>query len=72
VTTSTRGPSPPAPDSPLEALRGFVAVLLRESRATPRPDEQSANGMPFASFDSIDAYQRAVFSVETDDPPPPA
>jgi membrane associated rhomboid family serine protease len=62
----------PEAGSPLDALRGFVALLLRESRATPLPDEPSANGMPFASFDALHSYQRAVFSAETDDVPTPA
>jgi hypothetical protein len=60
-----------APDvrSPLDALRSFVAALFRESGATPLPDEQSANGMPFASFDDLSSYQGSVFGVEVDDVP---
>jgi hypothetical protein len=53
-------------DSPLDALRAFVAVLIAESGAAALPDEQSAKGMPFAAFDDLDAYQSSVLGVEAD------
>jgi membrane associated rhomboid family serine protease len=52
--------------SPLDALRAFIAALLRDSGATPLPDEPSANGMPFASFDDLASYQRNVLGAEED------
>jgi membrane associated rhomboid family serine protease len=55
----------------LDALRAFVGGLLRECGAKPLPDEQSANGLPFASFDDLTSYQRHVLGVEEDDPPAP-
>jgi hypothetical protein len=55
--------------SSLDALRAFIAKLLRECGATPLPDEQSANGLPFASFDDLTSYQRGVLGVTEDDPP---
>jgi tetratricopeptide (TPR) repeat protein len=55
--------------SPLDALRAFVGVLLRESGATPLPDEQSANGMPFASFGDLTSYQRDILGADEDAPP---
>ena len=55
-------------ESPLDALRSFVGTLLRECRAAPLPDAQSANGMPFASFDDLTSYQRDVLGVEEEDP----
>jgi len=56
-------------DSPLDALRRFIGRLLRECGATPLPDERSAKGLPFASFDDLTSYQRGVLGVESDDPP---
>jgi hypothetical protein len=50
--------------SPLDALRAFIGTLLRESGATPLPDEPSANGLPFASFDDLTSYQRDVLGAE--------
>jgi tetratricopeptide (TPR) repeat protein len=58
--------------SPLDALRAFVGTLLRECGATPLPDQQSANGLPFASFDDLTSYQRYVLGVQDTDPPTPA
>jgi membrane associated rhomboid family serine protease len=55
-------------ESPLDALRSFIGTLLRECGATPLPDEQSANGLPFASFDDLTSYQRDVLGAEEDDP----
>ena len=53
---------------PLDALRIFIETLLSESGAAALPDEPSAKGMPFASFESLAAYERAVLGVyESDD-----
>jgi membrane associated rhomboid family serine protease len=56
-------------ESPLDALRTFIGALLRGCGATPLPDEQSASGLPFASFDDLTSYQRGVLGVEEGDPP---
>jgi hypothetical protein len=56
----------------LDALRAFAGTLLRESGASPLPDQQSANGLPFASFGDLASYQRAILGVEDTDPPTPA
>jgi hypothetical protein len=58
-------------ESPLDALRTFLATLLGECGATPLPDQQSAKGLPFASFDDLTSYQRNVLGVEEDDPSTP-
>lgn len=58
-------------ESPLDALRTFLATLLRECGATPLPDRESASGLPFASFDDLTSYQRDVLGVEEDDPSTP-
>ncbi len=55
--------------SPLDALRSLVAGLFSASKATPLPDQQSATGMPFASFDGLNSYQSSVFGVEVDEVP---
>jgi len=54
--------------SPLDSLRAFIGALFHESGATPLPDEQSANGMPFAYFDDLTSYQRDVLGAEESDP----
>jgi len=59
-------------ESPLDALRAFIGALLHACGAMPLPDEQSANGLPFASFDDLTSYQRDVLSVEEGDPSDPA
>jgi membrane associated rhomboid family serine protease len=56
----------PDRDEPLEALRAFVERVLQESDATPLPDLQSARGMPFAAFESLDAYHRDVLMVDVE------
>jgi len=53
----------PGRDAPLDALRGFVERLLRESQAAPLPDLQSVRGVPFAGYASLAAYQRDVLMV---------
>ena len=44
-----------APDhaAPVDALRAIIERLLHESNATPLPDLQSAQGLPFAGFDDL-------------------
>jgi len=49
---------------PLEALRVLVRELLHHSGAQPLPDAASAAGMPFASFDDLTVYERAVLGTE--------
>lgn len=51
---------------PLDALRAFVARLLRAADATPLPDLQSASGMPFAAFPDLASYHRDVLMVDCD------
>jgi membrane associated rhomboid family serine protease len=51
-------------DEPATALRALLARLLRLSGATPLPDLQSVQGVPFAGFRSLAAYQRDVLLVE--------
>jgi membrane associated rhomboid family serine protease len=50
--------------SPAEALRAFVKTVLDRSRATALPDLEAALGRPFASFEELAIYQRAVLFVE--------
>ena len=50
--------------SPAEALRAFVKTVLDRSRATALPDLEAALGRPFASFQELAIYQRAVLFVE--------
>ena len=50
--------------SPTEALRAFVKTVLDRSNAIPLPDSEAALGRPFASFEELPIYQRAVLFVE--------
>ena len=50
--------------SPTEALRAFVKTVLDRSNATALPDREAALGRPFASFEELAIYQRAVLFVE--------
>jgi membrane associated rhomboid family serine protease len=50
--------------SPTEALRAFVKTVLDRSNAIALPDPEAALGRPFASFDELPIYQRAVLLVE--------
>jgi hypothetical protein len=50
--------------SPIDALRAFVKKLLERSSAIALPDAEAALGRPFASFDELVIYQRAVLIVE--------
>ncbi|MFI5216577.1 MAG: rhomboid family intramembrane serine protease [Candidatus Limnocylindria bacterium] len=50
--------------APVDALRAIIARLLRESNATPLPDLQAAQGLPFAGFDDLASYHRDVLMVD--------
>lgn len=50
--------------SPTEALRGFVKTVLDRSDAIALPDPEAAQGRPFASFEELAIYQRAVLLAE--------
>jgi len=54
--------------SALDALRTFIATLIADSGAAALPDAESARGMPFASFDDLAAYERAVLGVYDAEP----
>ncbi len=56
----------PGQTSAVEALRSFVTHVLERSGAVPLPDQQSALGRPFASFEELALYQRAVLLAESD------
>jgi len=56
------------PTSPTEALRAFVKTVLDRSNAIPLPDPEAALGRPFASFEELAIYQRAVLLVEGPEP----
>jgi membrane associated rhomboid family serine protease len=47
-----------------EALRAFVKLVIDRSGALALPDPEAALGRPFASFDDLAIYQRAVLLVE--------
>jgi len=50
--------------SAVDALRSFVKIVLERSGATPLPDADTALGRPFASFEELAIYQRAILMVE--------
>ena len=50
--------------SPTEALRAFVKTVLDRSNAIALPDREAALGRPFASFEELAIYQRAVLLAE--------
>lgn len=52
-----------APADREQALRGFLSEILARSGATPLPDEGGATGAGVHSFESVEAYQRAVLQV---------
>jgi membrane associated rhomboid family serine protease len=54
----------PGVDSPADALRRFLARMIVSAGATPLPDAPSAQGRPFATFPSLQDYQRTVLLVE--------
>jgi membrane associated rhomboid family serine protease len=47
-----------------DALRAFVKLVLERSGAVALPDPEAALGRPFASFEELAIYQRAVLLVE--------
>jgi hypothetical protein len=47
-----------------EAFRALVNTLLDRSNAVALPDREAALGQPFASFEELAFYQRAVLLVE--------
>jgi hypothetical protein len=50
--------------SAADTLRVFVKTMLERSNATPLPDREGALGRPFASFESLAIYHRAVLLAE--------
>ena len=50
--------------SRVDALREAVKSMLDASGALPLPDEHAALGRPFASFESLESYQRTVLMVD--------
>jgi len=56
----------PGQGSAVDALRTFVTHVLERSGAVPLPDQASALGRPFASFEELALYQRAVLMAESD------
>ncbi len=56
--------------SAADALRVFVKTVLERSNAIPLPDRAAALGRPFASFDELAIYHRAVLLVEGPEQPP--
>lgn len=54
----------PGCPSPVEALRRFLSRLVSASGASPLPDERSAVGQPFASFEDLASYHRDVLMVD--------
>ena len=53
----------PDAESRLEALRCLVKELLDRSEANPLPSADAALGQPFASYDSLEDYERSVLMV---------
>lgn len=56
--------------SAADSLRVFVKTVLERSDAIPLPDLEGALGRPFASFEDVAIYQRAVLLVEGPAQPP--
>jgi hypothetical protein len=54
----------PGHASAVDALRSLVKILIERADATPLPDAESADGRPFASFESPEAYHRKVLLAE--------
>ena len=50
--------------SAADSLRVLVKTVLERSNAIPLPDREGALGRPFASFEELAIYQRAVLLVE--------
>jgi len=49
----------------LQAFRGLLDALLEETGAVALPDPASARGRPFQVFESLEAYEREVLSLES-------
>lgn len=49
--------------SPIEAFRGLVDVILKGSEGVPLPGPEAVMGRPFASFESLQAYEREVLGA---------
>ena len=56
--------------SAADSLRVLVKTVIERSSAIPLPDREAALGRPFASFESLAIYQRAVLFVEGPAQPP--
>jgi membrane associated rhomboid family serine protease len=50
--------------SPLDALKDFARDVMQQAGATALPDAGAVAGAPFATFESLDAYQRDVLMAE--------
>ena len=50
--------------SAIDALRAFVKTVIERSNGVALPDPEAALGRPFASFDELAIYQRAVLFAE--------
>ncbi len=48
---------------PIEAFRGLVDVILKGSEGVPLPGPEAVMGRPFASFESLEAYEREVLGA---------
>ncbi len=55
--------APPGGTAP-EALRGLIDRLLERSGAHPMPDPRSARGLPYATFEDLESFQREVLGAE--------
>jgi membrane associated rhomboid family serine protease len=51
-------------ESPAQALRKGLEMVLERSNATPLPDRNAAIGRPFASFSDLATYQSTVLMVD--------
>ncbi len=49
--------------SPMEAFRGLVDVILKGSDGVPLPGPEAVMGRPFATFESIEAYEGEVLGA---------
>ena len=57
----------PGADTPVNALRSLVELLIERADAASLPDRDAVLGHPYAVFDTLDDYQRTVLMVESDD-----
>ena len=51
---------------PAAAVRALSVRLQQETRGIPLPDERSIRGEPFASFESLQEYQRDVLPIDAE------